>query len=153
MQATVFWELAYRVCLGLIEMMDSSWLGAKTWGRRMQGYTALHIASNGSDLLMVRGDLVRRLIQANAEVDVVDEEGRTPFLHACGTGVTDVAKALCQAGCDVHARSWDGRNAADRARGGSGSMRGCYWTNATISVTLCCAIGQLLLLVLLFVML
>ena len=123
-QATVFWDIAHRVCYGLIEMMDatSRGLNATTWGGRPIGYSALHFAANGSDSSLERGNLVRRLIAAEADVDARDAKGRTPFLHACGTGVVDVAQALSQAGCDIHVCSWDGRNGADRCQYSSGSM-------------------------------
>ena len=121
-QATTFWDLAHRVCYGLIEMMDSRGLNWTTWGGRPIGYSALHFAANGSDSSLERGNLVRRLIAAEADVDARDAKGRTPFLHACGTGVVDVAQALSQAGCDVHACSWDGRNGADRCQWSSQSM-------------------------------
>ena len=123
MQATVHWDLAFRVCRGLICMMDPDWLRAKTWAGRPVGYSVLHMASNGSDCELQRGNLVRLLIEKEADVDAEDDAGRTPFLLSCGTGVVDVAMALSQAGCDIWARSFDGRNAADRCHGSSGSMK------------------------------
>ena len=128
-QATVFWDLAHRTCRGLIAMMRPYWLRAKTWGGRPKGYSALHMAANGSDIMLERGNLVRLLIDSDADLEAEDEQGRTPFLLACGTGVVDVAEALSQAGCSIHAVSWDGRNAADRCRGSSGSMRKFLCTN------------------------
>ena len=123
LQATVFWDLAHRVCRGLIDMMSPDWLRAKTWGGRFRGYAALHLCANGSDVGNQRADLVSLLVEKQADPDATDDQGRTPFLHAAGTGVVDVAAALSQAGCDIYARSFDGRNAGDRCQGSSGQMR------------------------------
>ena len=81
------------------------------------------MACNGSDLMLERGNLVRLLIEHDADIEEVDPKGRTPFLHAAGTGVVDVAQALAAAGCDVWAAAYDGRNAANRCAGSSGTMK------------------------------
>ena len=62
------------------------------------------------------------LAQAANEVDPFDDQGRTPLMHAVGTGLLDVAKALVQAGADPNLLSHDGRNIADRCKGSSGMM-------------------------------
>ena len=129
-QATVYWDMGHRVCRGLISMMDPTWLRAKTWGGRPAGYSALHMACNGSDIRLERGDLVRLLLDKQADLEAEDNTGRTPWLLASGTGIVDVAQALSQAGCDIYRTSWDGRNAADRCWGSSGSMRGWHCMNA-----------------------
>ena len=121
-QTMVYWELGFRVVAGLMSMMPTTWLRAKTWGGRPPSVTALHLAANGSDTAMRKGDLVRLLIEHEADVDAVDDQGRTPFHFAAGTGVVDVAWALVVAGCDVNRVSTDGRNAADRCKGSSGRM-------------------------------
>ena len=122
-QATAHLEIAACVCRGLIEMMSPTGLRAKTWGGRPRGYSVLHMAANGSDLRFERANLVRLLIEKDADMEAVDDEGRTLFLLACGTGVVDVAQALSQAGCSVWAMSTDGRNAVDHCRSNSGIMR------------------------------
>jgi hypothetical protein len=125
MQATVFWDMAHRVCQGLIEMMDPKWIRMKTWWGKPSGWSALHMACNGKDLMLERGNLVRLLIEHDADIHAVDPQGRTPFLHAVVTGDLDVAEALAAAGCDVWAASYDGRNAADWCSVSSGPMTRC----------------------------
>ena len=66
MQATVHWDLGARVCRGLIAMMSRAGLRAKTWGGRPSGYSVLHMASNGSDVLLQRMDIVRLLLDRDA---------------------------------------------------------------------------------------
>ena len=124
-QSTIHWDMGHHVVRGLIPMMGQNWLRAKTEGGRPWSWTALHMLCNGSDCMFQRGELASLLITADAEVDVETAEGRTPFMMAAGTGVVHQAEALSQAGCNVHATCWLGRNAADRALKSS-SMMGRY---------------------------
>ena len=124
--ATVYYDQAHRVCRGLIRMMSAEWLGAKTRAGRPTGYTVLHMACNGSDCQFARADLVRLLIEGEADLEARNSRGVTPFLLGAGTGVVDVVMALSQAGCDVHAKDTEGgRNAADRCVGSSTMMTKC----------------------------
>ena len=104
-------------------MMSPDWLQAKTWGNRMIGYTALHCCCNGSDKKLQRADICRMLIAAQADIEARNDNGVTPFLLACGTGLLDVAQALSHLGADVHAIA-DERNAADRSYKSSGNVYG-----------------------------
>ena len=124
-QATAYWSVAHRICTGLIGKMDETWLRAKITGGRMQSYAPIHCAANGSDRLLMRAALLERLVQARADIDQRDSQGRTAFMHAVGTGVVDSAEVLHRLGADVHAVAEDGRNAADRCRGSSHQMRQC----------------------------
>lgn len=121
-QASVYWSEAPSIVRGLMTMMSQDWLRAKTKGGRPSHTAALHMLSTGSDCSLQRADLVWDLIFADADIDVEDEKGRTPFLLATGTGVLDTAKALSHAGANIWAAARDGRNAADRASGSSGQM-------------------------------
>ena len=56
-QATVYWKTAARVCRGLIWQMSAKWLRAKTESGRPLGWTALHMAANGSDIMSQRAKL------------------------------------------------------------------------------------------------
>ena len=113
-------------------MMKEESIRLHTTGGRAVGYTALHMAANGSDLMFQRQSLVRRLIESRAEVDAQDAKGWTPFLLACGTGVVDSAMALVQNGCNIHFATLDGRNAADRCAGSSGQMRRFFIQYSTV---------------------
>ena len=61
-----------------------------------------------------------RFLEARAEVDPRDDQGRTPFLLAAGTGAVDIAWALWWHYADIFAVGEDGRNALNRAHGSSG---------------------------------
>lgn len=121
-QATVYWSKAHDVVEGLVPIMTASRLRAKTTGGRPSGYTAMHLAANGSDRLMIRHKIVRLLCDHGHPVDVLDEKGRTPLLLACGTGVLDTVKALVACRADVRAKDVNGKNAMDKAFGSSGMV-------------------------------
>jgi hypothetical protein len=124
-QATVYWSQAHKVVRGLVPMMKKDRLGAKTTSGRPKGWTALHMAANGSDREMVRSHLCELLLQHGVDVDVVDDQGRTPLHLAAGTGVVDTAKVLLAAGADVEHLDFKGRNCLDKCHGSSGTMRKC----------------------------
>jgi hypothetical protein len=134
MQTTVHWKKAYRVVRGLLPQMDRQWLRAKTSGGRPQGWTALHLAANGSDVMLKRSHLIALLIEHEADVNCRDEKGRTPFLHAAATGCVDSAKALSQGGADEQAVNNDGRNAADLCLHSSGLMTRCLLLRGVVSL-------------------
>ena len=89
--------------------------GAATLGLRQ--VTTAHSTSH-------RGNVVRLLIDYDVDVEALHEMGRTLVLLPCGPRVLDVVQALSQAGGNIYAKSYDGRNAADRAHGSSGTVRG-----------------------------
>ena len=122
MQATVYWEQAWRCCVGLIGMMSDEGLRAKATSGRMKGYSAFHMACNGSDRAFRRAHLVRLLIDRNADLESRNDKGLTPWLIAAGCGGVDTAMALSQAGCDIFAKTPTGTNAADRCTKSSTQM-------------------------------
>ena len=67
-------------------------------------------------------NLVRLLIDRNADLEDRNERKLTPWLIAAGCGAVDTAVALSQAGCDVSATCPQGSNAADRCAGSSSQM-------------------------------
>ena len=121
-QATVYWSQGIRVCRGLINRMSSDRLRAKTTGGRPAGYTALHLACNGSDRLFERHIIVDMLLKRQAEVNARDDGGRTPLHHAAGTGVLEQAKLLVAARAGLNAVDHAGKNAIDKSWGSSGTM-------------------------------
>lgn len=44
---------------------------------------------------------IRRLVQAGADVNVINKNGLTPLMVACGLGYTDIARLLLEARADV----------------------------------------------------
>ena len=122
-QSTVHWSQGIATCRGLIDMMGDERLRAKTGGGRPAGYTALHLACNGSDRLFQRAIIVELLLQRRADPDVTDDTGgRTPLHLAAGTGVLEQAKLLVEAGADIHAVDQNGKNALDKCMRGSGTL-------------------------------
>ena len=121
-QSTVYWTMGIKVCRGLINMMSDDGLRAKTTAGRPAGYTALHLACNGSDRLFQRHIIVDMLLRRHADVDARDANLRTPLHHAAGTGVVEQARCLVAAMADVHALDNVGKNPMDKCLGSSGSM-------------------------------
>ena len=124
-QATVHWSYGIAACRGLIEMMSPDRLRAKTRAGRPPGYTALHLAANGSDKIFGRASLVKRLLERGAEVNATDDQLRTPLLLAAGTGVVDAARELIEGRADLAARDINGKNAMDKCIRSSGRMSEC----------------------------
>ena len=91
-------------------MKESRQLRAKTRGGRPSGYSALHLASNGSDRTFERHYLVDLLLRRDADVNARDQQGRTPLHLAAGTGVVDVAKMLVHHCADIEAVDNFGKN-------------------------------------------
>ena len=125
LQATVYWSKAEAIVRQLIPMMTLERLQAKTTGGRPKGYTALHMAANGSDKLMVRAQLCQLLLDRRVHVDPEDDQGRTPLHLAAGTGVLDTVKVLVAAGANVHHLDAVGKNCLDKCSGSSGQMKEC----------------------------
>ena len=126
-EAMVHWDQAWKIGKALIETMAASqdgekWLRAKTLKGQPPHRTALHMLSCNSDRALKKAELAEMLARAASQVDPPDDQGRTPLMHAVGTGLLDVAKALVRAGADPKKRSDDGRNIANRCKGSSGAV-------------------------------
>ena len=65
--------------------------------------TALHKAVRQNHV-----DAVQVLIDAGADIDKKDSEGRTPLLHACSRGCLDTVKVLVQAGAKLRVTNDNG---------------------------------------------
>ena len=121
-EAMVHWDQAWKIGMALIQKMAASQLRAKTKKGQPPHRTALHMLSCNSDRALKKADLALLLVRAANEVDPLDDQGRTPLMHAVGTGLLDVAKVLVQAGANPKLLSHDGRNIANRCKGSSGMM-------------------------------
>jgi ankyrin repeat protein len=69
--------------------------------------------SQSADL---NSEFLHSLLEAGAEVDAVDEEGRTALHRAAEEGREDKVKVLLAWGPDVHMRTKEGKTALDLAR-------------------------------------
>ena len=93
--------------------------GAKVEAPDSYGWMPLHLAAFCGDDAATQ-EIVRLLLEAKAEVDVVTESGGvTPLIAACDRGHADTVKLLVAAGANLHARDGDGKSAKEY-----GMMRG-----------------------------
>ena len=124
-EAMVHWDQAWKIGVTLIDKMEVQWLRAKTErGQPPPPHrTALHMMSCNSDRAVRKPELVVLLANKLGDVDPTDDQGRTPLMHAVGTGLLNVAKALVDARADPFKRSDDGRTLANRCAASSGSVK------------------------------
>ena len=112
---TAFGETARWGHLPLLEQFIAE--GYEIDGRTEYGYTPLMLAASGG-----HQDIVRRLIDAGADVNAVDDRnGMTPLMwnlaavHS-GDVYLSISRELLRAGADVTIISKDGKTALDWAR-------------------------------------
>ena len=67
-------------------------------------YTALHLAA-----INKHTDMVQVLIDAGADIDTQNNDGRSPLHTACASGLLDIVKMLVRAGAGVRATNHRGR--------------------------------------------
>ena len=85
--------------------------GAVDTGDIEAGYTALMYAClNG------RVQCARSLVDAYAELDKRDKNGRTALMHACQSGHVECAEILVKAGANVRLRDKNGQDAIQISR-------------------------------------
>ena len=115
-EAMVHWDQAWKIGVTLIDKMEVQWLRAKTErGQPPPPHrTALHMMACNSDRAVRKPELVVLLANKVGDVDPTDDQGRTPLMHAVGTGLLNVAKALVDARVDPIMTSDDGRTLANR---------------------------------------
>ena len=100
--ATSYCERAVDATWNLVAKTPARILNSGTTGSQPRGYTCLHFACDGSDRSYCRADVVRALVAHRADLENRTDKGNTPFLLACGTGVTDIVNAMVESGADVN---------------------------------------------------
>lgn len=80
--------------------------------------TPLMLAARNGDT-----EALEALLSSGVNVDDVDQNGRTAFIHAAISGEFDTAKLLLNAGANVNARDSEGRTAAHYTILGRSSVR------------------------------
>ena len=77
----------------------------------MGGQAPLHWASaNGHT------EIVMLLHENKCNLNITDEWGNTPLIHAAVSNKMDTVRALVEAGCDITIRGDEGKTAAERAK-------------------------------------
>lgn len=89
----------------LIELLLNR--GARVAARDQEGATALGWAAGGAD----EPSVLAALLDAGADLNAADHNGRTPLLRAIAARRERNAAALIDAGADLKARARDGRDA------------------------------------------
>jgi ankyrin repeat protein len=76
-----------------------------------QHSASAHVLSNGDmhgASPSKRIDIVRLLLQHNADIELPNEEGETPLYWAAAIGELDISQLLLESGADVHSRNKNG---------------------------------------------
>jgi len=94
--------------------------GADLTATKLNGATALHCAAylawpKDPEREARQAETARRLIALGADVDARTAEGATPLHRAAESGLTGVARALLEAGCDPNVEDLQSRAALDLA--------------------------------------
>ena len=117
-----FSKRAYYVAKALASVTSTDFLNLATTGSQPTGYTALHFACDGSDVLFRKNEIVFKLIENRAEIEGRDKKGNTPFLHAAGSGLEDVCAVLIRKGANKDVVNYNGQCAVQKARCNSPSV-------------------------------
>ena len=120
--------------MGLVKITPASVINTQTTGSQPRGYSCLHLACDGSDRTFRRGELACALIRKRADIEARCPIGNTPFLLACGVGVSDTVSLLMTARADVTAQNDRQMGALEKAQGHSGELRKIL-TRANVPMT------------------
>lgn len=114
-------EVRLGVCglplaLQILEAAPTSIINAKTRSGRPSDATCLHmLAGSGRDHGPAKAQIVQKLVQKRADLEIRDARGSTAFLRAAGCQSLEVLQTLAESRADIHATQSTGRNAYDVA--------------------------------------
>ena len=78
------------------------------------GWSPLHILANVKDEHRIRPGMLRQLVNAKANVDLIkDIAGQTPLMAAVATGNIPAATELFHLGADIYAENEEGTSVLD----------------------------------------
>jgi hypothetical protein len=95
---------------------------------QLRGLTALHIVSGGRDIEDRRHLVIAALVNAKADIEARDLNGRTPLLVAAGAAYWKGAETLHESGADMKATKPGGRNFADEAKDANRALAS-WWSD------------------------
>ena len=95
---------------------------------QLRGLTALHIVSGGRDIEDRRHLVIAALVNAKANIEARDLNGRTPLLVAAGAAYWKGAETLHESGADMKATKPGGRNFADEAKDANRALAS-WWSD------------------------
>ncbi|CAE7372728.1 unnamed protein product [Symbiodinium sp. CCMP2456] len=114
-------EVRLGVCglplaLQILEAAPSEIINTKTRSGRPSDATCLHmLAGSGRDHGAAKAQIVQKLVQKRADLEIRDARGSTAFLRAAGCQSLEVLQTLAESRADIHATQSTGRNAYDVA--------------------------------------
>ena len=106
-----------EMTLRLIDLLPEVALNQKPLDGQLRGQTPLHIVSGGRDVEDGRHRVIAKLVNAKADIEARDLNGRTPLLVTGGAAYKKGAEILHALGADMMATKPGGRNFADEAMG------------------------------------
>ena len=122
--ASSYCKRAHYAAKHLIPRTPASVINTQQFDGRALGYSCLHYACSGSDVLLQRKDITKALIdkRANLELKTAGTQ-MTAFLLAASTGITDSVQILLNHGCDITAKNARGTGALEMAKKHSDQLK------------------------------
>ena len=111
----------------MIQLLPVAALNQKPLDGQLRGQTPLHIVSGGKDIEDGRHLVIAALVEAKADIEARDLNGRTPLLVAAGAAYKKGAETLHTLGADMAATKPNGRNFADESIGSNRKLA-TWWT-------------------------
>ena len=129
--SATFSHRALFAAMDLIDHMSSDYLNKQTLAPSQQcriarvpvGWTALHFAADGSTKRYSNRELVHKLADAKADLNICDSNGNTPLHLAVSTGVQDAVVELVSFGANVHLTNKRKKGILELAQSSSTSVR------------------------------